>query len=145
MPGGALQLPLVRALRHPKREATAFFEGVVRCLYEYPWPSGKEEAQKNLLLHVDDGILEVGSDLLLARRDEFWFDSEDETEEDDDNEEAEAVNASTAEPLTYWEAISSNEADKWNEAMNEEFMWHIGNQTWSLVELSEGEHTIGSK
>ncbi|RXW15607.1 hypothetical protein EST38_g10247 [Candolleomyces aberdarensis] len=67
---------LVRALRKPGNKGTPFFEEMVKCLYDKDWPKRNEDARRELLLHIDDAILKVGSEALLYCRDEFWFSSD---------------------------------------------------------------------
>lgn len=49
------------------------------------------------------------------------------------------------EPCSYGEAIASNEADKWKEAMNAEYDSLKNNNTWDLVELPQNRTAIGCK
>ncbi|KAK9140604.1 hypothetical protein Scep_010285 [Stephania cephalantha] len=49
------------------------------------------------------------------------------------------------EPTTYYEVVSSPEANKWLSAMNSEMQSMYDNQVWNLVDLPKGGKTIGCK
>lgn len=49
------------------------------------------------------------------------------------------------EPSSYNQAVTCTQKLKWVEAMNEEMNSMLENETWELVELSEGRKAIGSK
>ena len=60
----------------------------------------------------------------------------------------ETINEITAEnddPKSYEEALNSQEAQHWMNAMNEEIESFSANKTWTLVELSEEKTAIGCK
>lgn len=48
-------------------------------------------------------------------------------------------------PVTFREAVTSPEAGKWQEAMNEEMKSLEDNQTFTLTRLPEGRKTVGGK
>ena len=48
-------------------------------------------------------------------------------------------------PTTYNEAIRSDHAAQWQEAIQSEYHSLIKNEAWDLVDLPEGKHVIGSK
>lgn len=48
-------------------------------------------------------------------------------------------------PTSYREAINSDQATQWNEAMIEELNSMKHNDVWDLVELPEGSKTVGCK
>lgn len=49
------------------------------------------------------------------------------------------------EPLTYEEAISRQEGEKWKEAIEEELAAHDKNQTWRMESLPHNRTTVGCK
>lgn len=50
-----------------------------------------------------------------------------------------------ADPISYKEAIESEDSEKWKKAMEEEVQAHIKNGTWELVERPAGVNVIGSR
>jgi hypothetical protein len=52
---------------------------------------------------------------------------------------------SCSEPRTFQEAISSEDAEEWRMAMDQEIKSLAKNQTWELCELPQGKKSIGSK
>ncbi|MGH7239849.1 MAG: hypothetical protein ACREHG_07255 [Candidatus Saccharimonadales bacterium] len=48
------------------------------------------------------------------------------------------------EPNSYREAMRMETAEKWKEAMEEEYNAHLGQGTWDLVDLPQGQKAIGS-
>ena len=50
-----------------------------------------------------------------------------------------------AAPKTYNEAISSDEADLWKKAMDEEMSSLEENKTYEVVDLPEGKHSVGGR
>ncbi|KAM8701348.1 hypothetical protein ACLKA7_001844 [Drosophila subpalustris] len=53
--------------------------------------------------------------------------------------------AATNDPLTIKEAQSSNDAESWTKAMEDEFMAQILNKTWQIVERPSDRKVIGNK
>jgi hypothetical protein len=51
----------------------------------------------------------------------------------------------TNDPLTYDNAISSEDAKEWKQAMDEEMEALLSNNTWKLVPLPSGRKAVGSK
>lgn len=51
----------------------------------------------------------------------------------------------SSEPTTFEEAISSENAKRWREAIKEELNAHDKNKTWRLTSLPRGRSTIGYK
>ncbi|GBE78927.1 predicted protein [Sparassis crispa] len=49
-----------------------------------------------------------------------------------------------ADPRTYKQAMGSPDADKWQQAANEEIMSLMANNTWDIVPLPPGKRAIGS-
>jgi len=70
---------------------------------------------------------------------------------DDDIEEAEMgyeialSTVSSAEPLSYAEALQRPDAEKWKQAALEELNAHSTNCTWKLVPRPASKKVIGSK
>lgn len=62
-----------------------------------------------------------------------------------EDEEAANLTNDILEPSTYDEAINSSDADKWREAMTEEYNALVKNNTWTIVDLPEGRKPISSK
>ncbi len=56
-----------------------------------------------------------------------------------------ALVTSSGDPVTFQEAISSQEKSKWMQAMVEEMESLHKNKTWELVELPKGKRAIGCK
>jgi hypothetical protein len=50
-----------------------------------------------------------------------------------------------ADPISYQEAIQSEDCEKWEGAMEEEFQAHIKNGTWELVKRPVGVNVIPSR
>ncbi|KAH9726106.1 hypothetical protein KPL70_008133 [Citrus sinensis] len=50
-----------------------------------------------------------------------------------------------SDPLTYEEAMKSQDAAFWKEAINDEMDSIVGNKTWKLVDLPPGSNPIGCK
>jgi len=50
-----------------------------------------------------------------------------------------------SDPLTYEEAMKSQDATFWKEAINDEMDSIVGNKTWKLVDLPPGSNPIGCK
>ena len=48
-------------------------------------------------------------------------------------------------PLTFEEAMKSNDSAFWKEAVNDEMDYIMGNKTWKLVDLPPGSKPIGCK
>ncbi|EEB89105.1 hypothetical protein MPER_12841, partial [Moniliophthora perniciosa FA553] len=69
---------------------------------------------------------------------------DDTSDEEEEDEAAQAI-SDQAEPVTYRQAITSPNAEQWQEAMIEEMTAHLSNGTWNLVELPPGQKAIGSK
>ena len=46
--------------------------------------------------------------------------------------------ADTADPQSLQEALRSSESDEWRVAVAEEYLAHISNQTWDVVDLPPG-------
>jgi transposase InsO family protein len=67
----------------------------------------------------------------------------DSEESDDEQEEVNACN-NNPDPKSFEEAIDGELAEEWHDAMLDEFNWHLENGTWTLVELPDGKHAIGS-
>ena len=63
--------------------------------------------------------------------------------EEDDDEQANATGE--VEPLTYAQAMKGPDANKWNEAMIEEYKAHLANGTWTVVKLPPGKMVVASK
>ena len=59
--------------------------------------------------------------------------------------EAVALLAKCAEPISYTEARSLAEAEKWKKAMDIEMDAHIKNSTWELIELLADRKAISFK
>ena len=51
----------------------------------------------------------------------------------------------TCDPKSVDEAVSSNNKEKWMEAMKNEIDSLKGNDVWDLVKLPEGRKAVGSK
>lgn len=49
------------------------------------------------------------------------------------------------EPHTVGQAMATDDADKWKDAMNDEFQSLIANGTWTLTELPAGRKAINSR
>ena len=50
-----------------------------------------------------------------------------------------------SDPLTYNEAMKSQDSSYWQEAINDEIDSIMGNKTWKLVDLPPGSKLIGCK
>ena len=50
-----------------------------------------------------------------------------------------------SDPLTYEEAMKSQDAAFWKEAINDAMDSIVGNKTWKLVDLPPGSNPIGCK
>ena len=48
-------------------------------------------------------------------------------------------------PVTYSEAVTSKDSDKWLEAMKSEMDFMYSNQVWNLVDAPKGVNPIGCK
>jgi hypothetical protein len=59
--------------------------------------------------------------------------------------EAEATIGGIITPTSRQEAIGSEQADEWQEAMDKEYQSLIDNNTWRLVQRPKGAKTISSK
>src|SRR4051812_518420 len=55
-----------------------------------------------------------------------------------------AASLDEVEPMTYKQALSLPNANKWNAAMQEELESMWTNQVWDLVDLPDGRKTIGN-
>ena len=64
---------------------------------------------------------------------------------DDEDEDVAAMIAHDVEPISYEDAISSTDADKWKTAMQAEMDALAKNETWTLCELPPGKTCIKSK
>ena len=53
--------------------------------------------------------------------------------------------ADTANPQSLQEALRSRESDEWRVAVAEEYLAHISNQTWDVVDLPPGCKPIGTR
>ncbi|KAL7726005.1 hypothetical protein ACLKA6_005753 [Drosophila palustris] len=71
--------------------------------------------------------------------------SDDESGEDTFEECEMAFAAITDDPITLQEAKSSSDAEKWIKAVEDEFMAHIVNGTWQIVERPDDRKIIGNK
>ncbi|KAL7723797.1 hypothetical protein ACLKA6_008698 [Drosophila palustris] len=71
--------------------------------------------------------------------------SDDESGEDTFEECEMAFAAITGDPITLQEAKSSSDAEKWIKAVEDEFMAHIVNGTWQIVERPDDRKIIGNK
>jgi len=64
---------------------------------------------------------------------------------DSENEVHRAFKAVVNEPVTMQDAIDSPFSDEWLQAAREEYDSLLKNETWDLVDLPEGEKTVGTK
>ena len=65
---------------------------------------------------------------------------------EDEEENAQVVSiGSMPDPTSYREAVGGEHSVQWKDAMLEEHIWHLENQTWTLMELPEGKKALGSK
>lgn len=49
------------------------------------------------------------------------------------------------EPITMNEALSSENTDEWKEAIEKEYIAHVKNKTWKIVDRPEQRNIIGSR
>ena len=64
---------------------------------------------------------------------------------DSENEVHRAFKAVVNEPVTMQDAIDSSFSNEWLQAAREEYDSLLKNETWDLVDLPEGEKTVGTK
>jgi len=63
-----------------------------------------------------------------------------------DTDEEHAANlADVSDPQSLPEALRSNDADEWRKAVTEEYLAHLCNQTWDVVDLPAGHKPIGTR
>lgn len=100
---------------------------------------GSEEEQPVPNILNDDCLLAIrhprrdiwppGEWWLSHRKPATVISDSDSDEEDDDIEQVNVMGNNQPEPTSYKEAIESEHMQKWNEAMSEEYNWHLENGT----------------
>ncbi len=71
-------------------------------------------------------------------------DSSSEDERNLIDEELQHAGVAAGDEPTLAQAIKSQHADKWQQAMREEYLMHLENKTWEIVKLPPGKKEIGS-
>lgn len=110
------------------------------------------------IILIDDDSVVIGDDIYTDCDDTTEYDANDESYIPPANLDVDVntrphtranpayiVMSGANEPHTVGQAMATDDADKWKDAMNDEFQSLIANGTWTLTELPAGRKAINSR